>query len=175
MNRPPIRRRGIFALLTTAFLLLALPGHEAAAQQKITKAQLVGTWTLVSNVNVLPNGTRISPYTEKGTGMAMLDASGHFSWQLFRPDIPKMASNNRTEGTADEFKAVALGTLSYFGTYSFDAKSQTLTMHIQASSFANFNGTDQKRTLTLKGDELTVTNATGASGGTAIVIWKRAR
>ena len=170
-----MKRRGLIALLTTTLLLLALPGHQAAAQQKITKRQLVGTWTIVSNVNVLPNGTRFSPFGEKGTGILMFDASGHFSWQVLRTDTPKLASNNRTDATADEFKAVALGVLAYFDTYALDEKNQTLTMHIQASSFPNFNGSEQKRTLTLKGDELTLINAAGASGGTANVTWKRLR
>jgi hypothetical protein len=70
-------------------------------------------------------------------------------------------------------KGVALGTLAYFGTYTMDANTDTLTMKVLASSFANFNGQAQTRTVSLKGDELQISNAAGASGGTAIVTWKR--
>ena len=70
-------------------------------------------------------------------------------------------------------KGVALGTLAYFGTYTLDPKGDAMTMHIEASSFANFDGQDQKRSLSLKRDELVISNAAGASGGTAVVTWKR--
>jgi len=158
-------------VLASIVALAALIGSSSAAE-KITPTELVGSWTLVSTENTLANGTRFSPF-ENGKGMLVFDRTGHFSWQVLRGDIPKFTSGNRTQGTPEELKAVALGTLAYFGTYSVDAKSDTLTMHIEASSFANFNGQDQIRTVTLKGDELRIENAAGASGGTAVVTWKR--
>ena len=145
---------------------------SAAAAEKITKAQLVGSWSLAGNENILPNGTRISPFGN-GSGMLVFDRGGHFSWVVLRGDIPKFASGNRTQGTPEELKGVALGTLSYFGTYALDPKGDAMTMHIEASTFANFDGQDQKRSLSLKGDALQISNTAGASGGVAVVTWKR--
>jgi hypothetical protein len=145
---------------------------SAAAAEKTTKAQLIGSWTLVETENTLPNGTRFNPF-ENGSGMTVFDRTGHFSWILLRGDIPKIASGNRTQSTPEELKAVALGTLAYFGTYSLDEKTSTLTLHIQASSFANYAAQDQIRKISVKGDEFTTMNAAGASGGSAIVRWKR--
>ena len=105
--------------------------------------------------------------------MAMFDAAGHFSWQIIRSDIPKFASNNRQQGTAEENKAVSQGSLSYFGTYSVNDDGKSITMKIVSSSFPNFNGTTQRRPIAITGDELTVTNQAGASSGTAEVKWKR--
>jgi lipocalin-like protein len=155
----------VFASMIAAMLL-------AAAAEKITKAQLVGSWSLVSTENTLPDGTRFSPF-ENGRGMLVFDRAGRFSWIVLRGEIPKFASGNRTKGTPEEMKGVAVGTLAYFGTYSLDPKGDAMTMHIEASTFANFDGRDQKRSLGLKGDELKISNSAGASGGTAVVRWKR--
>lgn len=170
------RHTPISGLVTILLLGTGLPANEALAQQKSTKEQLVGSWTLVSTINTRPDGSKFDPNGGKPTaGLFVLDGNNRFSWQIIRTDIPKLASNNRAEGTADEFKAVAQGVLSYFGTYALDDSGKTLTMNIEASSFPNFNGAKQNRSIALAGDELTVTNPAGASGGIAQVIWKRAK
>jgi len=48
-------------------------------------------------------------------------------------------------------------------------------MRIELSSFPNFNGLQQRRSIKLENDELTVINPTGASGGTAYITWKRVK
>ena len=48
-------------------------------------------------------------------------------------------------------------------------------MHVEGSTFPNWDGQDQKRVWTVKGDELSVTNPTASVGGIAYVIWKRAK
>ena len=158
--------------IASMLMAAAFIGSATAAEMKGIKAQLVGSWTLVATENTLPNGTRFNPF-ENGSGMAVFDRTGHFSWILLRSDIPKIASGNRTTLTPEELKAVALGTLAYFGTYSLDEKTSTLTLHVQSSSFANYTGQDQTRIVSVKGDEFTTMNAAGASGGSAIVRWKR--
>jgi Lipocalin-like domain len=41
--------------------------------------------------------------------------------------------------------------------------------------FANWEGTEQKRLYTVKGDELTYKVPTASGGGTAQLVWKRAK
>ena len=48
-------------------------------------------------------------------------------------------------------------------------------MKIEYSSFPNFNGATQRREIKLENDELTITNSTAASGGTAYIMWKRSK
>jgi hypothetical protein len=49
-----------------------------------------------------------------------------------------------------------------------------MTMRIAAGSFPNWNGSEQKRIITISGDEMRVTNPTPPSGGgTAYLVWKR--
>ena len=44
-------------------------------------------------------------------------------------------------------------------------KEQTVNLHIEGSTFPNWDGQDQKRVWTVKGDELKVTNPTASVGG----------
>lgn len=175
MKTIALRLWGVFAALTMSALLLVPLTGDAVAQQKSLKEQLVGTWALVSVVNIRPDGTKFDPFGGKATGVLMSDSTGHFSWQIIRSDIPKLASNNRVEGTAEEFKAVAQGINSYFGTYSLDDSGKTLTQHIASSSFPNFNGTDRKWTISLTGEELTLASEAAASSGANELKWKRVK
>jgi hypothetical protein len=159
--------------------LLSVPGlvpltGDAVAQQKTLKEQLVGDWTLVSVVNTRPDGTKFDPFGGKAKGMLFFASAGQFSWQIIRSDIPKFASNNRLQGTADEHKAVAQGVLSYFGIYSLDDSGKTLTQHVKISSFPNVVG-DRIWAITLTGDELTLANQVAASGGSNEIKWKRVK
>lgn len=172
-----LNRRNTLALSTMALLFLGigLPASNAVAQQKSLKEQLVGTWTFVSAVNTRPDGTKFDPWSGKAVGWQIFDSTGHFSFQVIRSDIPKLASNNRLQGTADEFKAVAQGVLSYFGTYSLDDSGKTLTQHVESSSFPNFNGSKRVWAITLTDDELTIGSQAGAAGGTNELKWKRVK
>lgn len=162
-------------LATTFALIGALAFGSSPAGAQSLKQQLVGTWNYVLAYNILPNGTRIEPQGQSGKGILILDAGGRFVWNLIKPDLPKFASNNRQTGTDAENRAVVQGSLAYFGTYEVDEAGKALLMRIEASSFPNFAGAQQRREIKLENDELTVINQAGASGGTAYVSWKRVK
>ncbi|MGE8450038.1 MAG: lipocalin-like domain-containing protein, partial [Pseudomonadales bacterium] len=170
-------RRSTLALSTMALLLLGtgFPASNAVAQQKSIKEQLVGTWTFVSAVNTRPDGTTFDAFAKGTPGILIFDNTGHFSSQIIQSNIPKFVSNNRKEGTADEFKAVAMGILSYFGTYSLEDSGKTLIQHVESSSFPNFNGTNRTWAIAITGDELTISGQAAASGGRNILKWKRVK
>jgi hypothetical protein len=90
-------------------------------------------------------------------------------------DLPKFASNSRTNGTADENKAVVQGSISHFGQYIVSPADKSIVFHIELSTYPNFNGTEQKRSFELIGDELKYTVPAFSGGGTAVAIWKRAK
>jgi hypothetical protein len=148
---------------------------DSFAQEKSVKEQLVGGWTLVSVVNTRPDGTTFDPTDGKGTGLMTFDGMSNFSFQNIRSDIPKLASNNRQQGTPDEFKSMAQGVLSYFGTYSLDDTGKILTQHVQSSSFPNFNGADRKWSIAISDDDLILGSQVAASGGSNELKWKRVK
>ena len=157
--------------MSLLFLAVALPAGDAAGQ---TAKELVGAWTLVS-VNVEQGGKKVEPFGPNPNGSLMLDGSGRFSITVIRAGLPKFASNNRVAGTAEENKAAVQGSLAYFGTYSVSEADRMISMHIEGSTFPNWNGTEQKRLFTLAGDQLTLTNPAGSVGGTTQIVWRRAK
>ncbi len=68
------------------------------------------------------------------------------------------------------------GTIAHTGTYTIDDGGKTLTLHIQTSTFPNWDGTAQKRPFKVSGDTLTYTVAAPSAGGPAAeVVWKRVK
>lgn len=160
--------------LALTFLGLALPSGGAVGQQKTLKEQLVGTWTYVSVDIVRADGSRVPLFGPNPSGLASFDGNGRYLLLTARAGQPKFASNNRMEGTAEENKAVVQGSIAHFGRYTVNETDRTVTFHIDTSTFPNWNGAEQKRPITLTGDELKWTTA-ASSGGTAEVILRRAK
>lgn len=167
-------RLGTITLTALALSLLGvvLPLGEAVAQQNNSKEQLVGTWTYVSVDIVRADGSRVPLFGLNPSGIASFDANGRYVLLTTRTGLPKFASNNRNEGTAEENKAVVEGSIAHFGTYTVNEADKTITFHIRTSTFPNWNGIDQTRPFTLTATELKWTTA-ASSGGTAEVILRR--
>ena len=157
--------------LILSLLAPALLPHVAHAQ---TAKDLVGTWIAVANV-VEQGGVKSEPYGSPPQGMLIFDANGRYGLVLSRSDVPKFASNSRTNGTAEENKAAVQGTISHFGRYTVDETGKTILFKIDVSTYPNFNGTEQKRAFTLANDELTYSVPAFSGGGTAVATWKRAK
>ena len=138
--------------------------------------QIQGTWTLVSIYNE-QDGKKTEVFGPNPRGLFVLTPGGRFSMILMRASLPKISSNNRMSGTTEENQAVVQGSVAYFGTYRvLSEKEKTLNLHMEGSTFPNWDGQDQKRIITAIGDELKVTNPTPSTGaGTNYIVWKRAK
>jgi hypothetical protein len=158
-----MNRRSIFGMSAITVLGLAMLPTGAFAQQKTLKEQLVGVWTLVSITTKASDGSPFWGANPKG--LTIFTDNGHFSSHLMRADRPKFASNNRAQATPDESKAVALGTISSFGTYTVNEANKTYTLRYEGSSYPNQEGTDSTRPFTITGDELKLTNPAPTIGG----------
>jgi Lipocalin-like domain len=165
-------RTVLFAAIALSFLGFVLPAGDAAGQQKTLGEQVVGTWSYVTVDIVRSDGSRVPLYGPNPSGLASFDAAGHYLLITSRTGIPRFASNNRNQGTAEENKAVVQGSIAHFGRYTIDEAEKTITFHIQTSTFPNWNGIDQKRPFTVTATELKWTTA-ASSGGTAEVVLKR--
>ena len=162
------------ALLSAAIALgFIWASGPAMAQQKSLKDQLVGAWSLLIVDNVLPEGNKPA-YGPNPNGIVIFDASGRYALELARSNNPRIVSNNRAQGTADENKTIVAGTLAHFGTYTVDEAGKTLTFHIQSSSFPNWEGRVQKRQVTLASpDDLKWITPEASGGGTVELYWRR--
>ena len=66
------------------------------------------------------------------------------------------------------------GFIGHYGTYSVDAANKVINLKVEGSSYPNWTGTEQKRTvISLSGDELKWSTVASV-GGTAEGGWKRA-
>jgi hypothetical protein len=171
--------RHLLSVCAIAALGLAVLPGAAVAQQKSMKDLVVGTWTLLLSDGVKADGTHVPQFGPNPSGTLMFSPNGHYSLEIMRANLPKFASNNRDRITTDESKAVAEGTLAYFGTYSVNDAEKSLNLRVESSSFPNQNGTQQKRPITaLTDDVLTynVPNPAASSGITHIeLVWRRAK
>ena len=81
-----------------------------------------------------------------------------------------------TKTTPEQNKAVAEGSVAYYGTYAVDEAAKVVTVHIVGGSFAKFNGKDGKRVITsLTADELRFNNPATSGGTAADTVWRRAK
>jgi len=166
-------RRTTIGISAITALGLALLPSSSVGQQKSMKEQLLGAWSLVSFELVRPDGSRQSTFGANPKGIAFFDEGGHYIITVMRSDRAKYAINSITEGTAEENKATAQGTITYFGTYSVSEADSAIAIRIDGSSFPNWNGADQKRIVAITGDQLKLTAPIAI--GTAEVFWKRAQ
>jgi hypothetical protein len=171
-----MRRPGIFSVSAiTAFGLALMSNGSALAQTKSLKDQLLGPWIFVSSSNTKPDGSKFDPWGPNPKGTIIFEASGHYAFMLMRSDLPKFTDRSKT--TPEDGKAVVQGSIAYYGTYSVDEASKTVTLHVEGSTLSALNGTDQKRIVkSISADQMNTVNPVTSEGGTpADTIYKRAK
>jgi len=158
-----------------ALLVLTLVTMSASAQQKGLRDQLVGSWNFVVAEVVAPDGKKSFPFGETPKGILIFTADGQFAQIHVASDVPKIASNNRLTGTPEEYAVIMRRSISLFGTYSVNEERKTVTFNIVSSTYPNFAGEAQERTIDkLTADEFINTNPNVAGGrGRATNIYKK--
>ena len=114
--------------------------------------QFVGTWRLVSFVGRGADGSETMDFGPTPRGYLMYDKGGRMSVHITHSD-----DNARYFG--------------YFGTYTVDENSRTVTHHIVGASDPNYAGTNQLRFFTLQGNRLVL--STPPADVTYVATWER--
>ena len=170
-----MNRRATLAMATTGLLCLAvgLSAGDAFAQQKSLKEQLVGTWTLVSSDQVRPDGAKLQQYGSDPKGINVFDANGRFFVMIASADNLQIASiGSKTNSDED---GLIVESIAYYGTYTVNEDVTVISLHLDASTFPNQVGTDQKRTITsLTANELKYSSPAAISGVQVHQVWMRA-
>ena len=166
-----------FIGMIAAALALAMSGGAAHAQGKSLKERLTGTWHFVIAEVTAPDGAKSYPFGPKPRGMVIFTAGGDFMQIHIASEVPKIANGNRLQATAEEYAGIMRGTIAQFGTYTVDEEKKTFTMKFAASTFPNWDGILQTRTIDkLTDDEMINTNPqVGAGRGSAYNLYKRAK
>ena len=162
----------ILSVIAAAILMAG----EAAAQNSL-KQQIVGTWEFTVAEVTAPDGRKSFPFGETPKGVLIFTTEGRFAQIHVASDLPKIASGNRLTGTADEYAAINRRSLSVFGSYTVDEEKKTVTYRIVSSTFPNWEGEAQTRTIDkLTADEFVNTNPNVAGGrGSAANYYRRAK
>jgi Lipocalin-like domain len=171
-----MNRRTTLAMTTTALLCLAigLSASNSLAQQKSLKEQLLGTWTLVSSDQVRADGSKLKQFGANPKGINVFDANGRFFLMMASADNSQIASNGRGKTNSEE-DGLTVESIAYYGTYTVDEEVNVISLHLDASTFPNQIGTDQKRNVTfLTADELKYSSPAAISGVQVHQVWKRA-
>jgi len=73
----------------------------------------------ISSVNTAKDGTVTKgiSFGPNPAGRIVFTRSGHYVTVNTNPNLPKFASGNRMQGTAEENRAVVRGSIAGFGTY----------------------------------------------------------
>ena len=147
-----------------------------SAGSRPLSATLPGTWQLLSRVDVTATGERRPEPSlgEDPIALLIYDHGGHFAAQFMRrdrtvpvPDGPEGARNNsRAQGGYD----------AYFGTYTVDDESSTVTQRLLGSLSQENVGAVLTRAMEVRGDTLIIRLETHAADGIAVtrtLTWKR--
>jgi len=148
-------------------------GRTASGQQD---NPVLGAWTRVSVDDVRPDGSKHPLFGRNPEGMLVFDAGGRYSLQICDSARPKFAANDRLKGTPEENQAAVRGCNPHWGRYSVSLGDKAINFKIDHALFKNWEGTEQKRSFTLVGDEL-IYNVPNPSEGNVnpVLVWKRTK
>ncbi|WP_266171312.1 lipocalin-like domain-containing protein [Dyella subtropica] len=155
----------------------AMRHSETVSDHAVVPKELIGAWTLVRCDNVYPDGHRVELYGPHPEGMWLIDAQGDYMMQIVRAKRMPFAVNDKSKGTADEYRAASMDSNAHFGHVSADAN--VMHSHILRASFPNWDGKSGDSSYTIHGDELTYSVAKPSSGAAegahGEVVWRRVR
>ncbi|CAN5174012.1 hypothetical protein BH09PSE1_BH09PSE1_29880 [soil metagenome] len=145
---------------------------QALAQS--TPPELIGQWTLVAADVQHTDGTVAHDYGATPKGWLTIDEQGRYGLQIFNPERPRFASNNRAEGTPEEYRATVLGVSSHFGSIAVGPEAGDLGFAVVGASYPNWEGITVRSRYALKGDELSWKTPARPNGDVPISVWRRA-
>ena len=175
-GREIMNRRTALAVTTVALSGAALSTGAALAQQRSLKDQLAGSWMLVSTETTSPSGAKRQFYGTNPRGIMILDAGGRYAAVQGRPDRPKVGSPSRFEATTEAMGMAAKEFAANFGTWSVNEADKTLTRRYEGALMPHNEGAESKVSISLAGDELTLTTVNALpSGDKSVTVYRRAR
>jgi hypothetical protein len=144
--------------------------------------ELVGTWELVSRIDLTRAGERRLEPLLGDAPIALLyyDRSGHFAAQFMKRDRAAAGSSDADapdagSGAPNNSRAQG-GYDAYFGTYTVDDAQGTVTQRLLGALSQENVGQVLTRAMTVERTALTITLDTAAAGGepvTRTLVWRR--
>ena len=132
------------------------------------RKRLIGAWKLLS-LEVSVDGDVLHPYGEHPIGRLTYDEAGRMSAHVMKPGRKSSIDDPDAiaDASCDELRQIADGYLSYYGTFTLDEASRTVTHHVESCSLPAWIGTDQPRQYEFVGAHLAL------SAGSTRLVWER--
>ena len=147
-----------------------------------TRQDLIGAWRLV-DINVEgPGGRQDDPFYGGGSrGLLIYDASGWFSVQIegaARPavQIPSVRPETAQTDSTARAKAAALDSYyAYYGTWSFDPATSTITHHARGALYPVEDNATYPQHVEVVGKRMSFTRSQNVAGRASVQtkLWER--
>ena len=161
-----------------ALLLLGLGLYAASAfsqTESEIRDRIVGTWKLVSAIDIMKDGTtRPYPaYGAHGKGFLMYQRDGYMCADLVNPERPRWVDPVHT--TLEEKVAAADGTFAYCGRYEIDAKQKQIIHIPEVATDPGWVGSRQVRPYILAEGRLTFSDVEKSDPSVAgwKIVWEK--
>lgn len=129
----------------------------------------IGTWLLVSQHTLYPDGRREPSRGENPAGILIYDGAGNMAVQLMRTD----ARAGEFTDLAD-LRTALEGYLAYFGRFTVDEAQQIIRHSVSGASYPAYRAATLVRRYTFEGDMLTLEAASPAADSMRVLVWRRA-
>jgi thiol:disulfide interchange protein DsbG len=145
-----------------------------------TQRDLIGAWRLADIEVKGPSGRELDPFYGNGShGLMIYDASGWFSVQIEnaeRPVVEVPSMRPVAQESAAQNKAKALDSYyAYFGTWSFDEASSTVTHHAKGALYPSEDAAIYKQHVEVVGSNMIFSREQTIGGRTTVQTkrWER--
>jgi len=163
------------ALLLFGFVLCAASAFSQTESE--IRDRIVGTWKLVSAIDIMKDGTtRPYPrYGPHGEGFLMYQRDGYMCADLVNPDRAKWADPVHT--TPEEKVAAADGTFAYCGRYEIDVTQKQLIHIPEVATDPGYVGSRQVRPYVFEGQRLVLSDVEKNDPTVARwkIVWEKVR
>jgi len=158
---------------------LALAAGCFACEQTNERDSLVGAWRLISWEQPSATGEASYPYGRTPEGQIIYTANGQMSAQLMNPG--GNLAGVTASGAQEIVGRMSENYFAYYGTFTLDPETQTVTHHVKGSLAPNWVGSEQPRQFEFLPDgRLQLIAVLGAQDQTSdfatgrqVLVWER--
>lgn len=171
-----------YALMLAALSVSALCAADGSHTQRVTQQDLVGAWRLMDIEVQGPAGRELDPFYGSGSrGLLIYDASGWFSVQIEgsgRPavQVPSVRPSPAQSESTARLSAAALDSYyAYYGTWSFDEATSTVTHHAKGALYPSEDDATYPQHVEIVGHRLIFVRKQTIAGQTTVQTkrWER--
>lgn len=119
------------------------------------KNELIGTWKLLSYIEVPLNGVDSKfPMGKNPKGLLMQDGDGYMSMQISSSERNSFSSDDRYQADQEELISQVQGFIAFAGSYKINETKAVIQYAMTTSSYPNWEGKIQERRVDFEGDIL---------------------